>query len=117
MRVNGQQLDGRLVQEWSFTSTGVGATLEITSGNYGHWRWYFESVGSSRSTSTIQVDSAWASSGPWVSAIASISLSSGAHSTASALEGPYLYLRPYCTSLGSTTSSAAVLRVGVVGGP
>ena len=89
-------------QHWTFTDTGGGAVLALGAGSPLEWSFLFDTVGSSRSTAAVQVQSAIASTGHWAK-IGSTSMSSAA-ATVLSVTGPHAYLRPYVTALGSTVT-------------
>lgn len=101
-----------LRKTWTFTSTGAGTAVELKTGSPTEWTWYLETPGSSLSTATVRIETAWDSTSVfnWIGSSA-ISLSSAAMQT-QGFTGPYTCVRPYAITLGST---ATVVKIGVVG--
>ena len=104
-------------QHWTFTDTGGGTVLSLGAGSPLEWNFIFDTVGSSRSTAAVSVQSAIASTGHWAT-IASTSMSSAA-ATVLSFTGPHAYVRPHVSALGSTVITGSthtivhVLGLGV----
>ena len=100
-----------LRKTWTFTSTGAGTALTLKTGSPLEWTWYLETPGSSLSTATVRLETAWESTSVFGTISSAISLSSAAMQVYGST-GPYTCVRPYVITLGST---ATVVKIGVVG--